>query len=179
MPKGVYIKTEKHKKAIKEAMGKLFSKYSLSQRFFNKVIKSKHCWKWKGATNNRINGYGILWVKGKRQLAHRISWIIHKGKISKDRNVLHKCDNPICVNPKHLFTGTQLDNVRDMYKKRRNAAIVGEACTRHILTSQQVKEIRNKYIPWKYSMNKLAKEYNVTSNGCIFSIIKHRTWKHI
>lgn len=51
--------------------------------------------------------------------AHRVSWIIFRGKIPKGKHVLHKCDTPLCVNPKHLFIGTALDNIRDCFNKGR------------------------------------------------------------
>ena len=65
-------------------------------------------------------GYGRLRANGKKVLAHRLSWKEHRGEIPKGLLVLHKCDNSCCVNPWHLFLGTQQDNIDNMVKKGRN-----------------------------------------------------------
>jgi len=179
MPMGVYKKTNEHKEKIRKSIRRLFKNYTIDKRFFNKVKKTKNCWFWIGATNKKEDGYGLLWIKRKRNLAHRISWKIHNGFIPKNKLVLHKCDIKLCVNPKHLFIGSQKDNMEDMFKKHRNAIFVGEDNKNHKLTDKQVKEIRRKYIPWKYSMYKLGREYKVSAKSCILAIIQGRTWKHI
>lgn len=99
---------------------KRYSKYdkaTLQEKFFSKVKKTKAgCWRWKAALNT--GGYGIMGHAGKLYAAHRLSWFIHKNENPR-LNVLHKCDNPVCVNPDHLFLGTQKDNVLDAIKKGR------------------------------------------------------------
>ena len=90
----------------------------LEQRFWKKVNKTKNCWLWIGCISKY--GYGKIGANGKTLLAPRVSWKIHFGQIPKGFCVLHKCDNSRCVNPKHLFLGTQADNIHDMYKKGRN-----------------------------------------------------------
>jgi len=97
------------------------------QRFWNYVDKNgaNGCWVWT-ASRHRF-GYGLL-VKeqsttkkrGRHRTAHRLSWELHNGAIPKGLSVLHHCDNPPCVNPAHLFLGTQADNNRDMFAKGRN-----------------------------------------------------------
>lgn len=92
------------------------------ERFHGKYIPDKEsgCWLWKGSKNH--NGYGEVSYKhchSKRALAHRVSWAIHQGKIPDGLCVLHKCDVRNCVNPDHLFLGTQQDNLRDCYQKGR------------------------------------------------------------
>lgn len=91
------------------------------KNFWSKVemIPFHECWEWNAARNEK--GYGIFGVHGKKvDRAHRISYRIVKGEISKGMFVCHTCDNPGCVNPAHLFLGTNLDNVRDMIAKKRN-----------------------------------------------------------
>lgn len=76
------------------------------------------CWVFSGKPGS--GGYGMIGFKGKTHRAHRISWYLFKDKtiLSKPKTkIYHKCDNPICVNPKHLFSGTQAENIRDMIKK--------------------------------------------------------------
>jgi hypothetical protein len=76
------------------------------------------CWLWMASTKN---GYGQLYAQGKSsQYAHRVSWKEHKGQIPKGLQVLHKCDVRRCINPEHLFLGTQADNIHDMVKKGRH-----------------------------------------------------------
>lgn len=77
------------------------------------------CWNWAGA--KAVNGYGRMKMPGRNaEYAHRLSWEFHIGKIPIGIWVLHHCDNPGCVNPSHLFLGTQTDNMRDMAKKNRS-----------------------------------------------------------
>lgn len=93
----------------------------IKDRFFKYVKKSESCWNWIGETNRRYGQFHMKTPLGKWGAfrAHRISWIIHFGEIPEGLNVLHKCDNPPCVNPNHLSIGTQNDNIHDMIKKGR------------------------------------------------------------
>lgn len=163
----------------------------IKTRFFNKIYKTPTCWLWIGAIRGGDCKYGNIRMGKKRILAHRLSWEIHFGKIPINKLVLHKCDNPACVNPEHLFIGTQLDNIQDRVSKDRSAkgkthkcfvhpelVYRGESCHFSRLTEKDVKEIRRKYIPRKYSTYKLAKEYNVTAT-CIYAIVRNISWKHI
>ncbi len=83
-------------------------------RFWDKVDKSGKCWIWRGSKLK--TGYGRFHFAGKTITAHRISWMLAHGSIEEGMHVLHKCDNPPCVNPDHLYIGTHTQNMQD--KKR-------------------------------------------------------------
>ena len=100
------------------------------------------CWLWFGRAHNKM-GYGIFEFRKCRSLAHRTTWELYFGKITEGLSVLHKCDNPCCVNPEHLFLGTRADNNLDMCAKGRQRGAVGEANGNAKLTREQVALIRS------------------------------------
>lgn len=90
------------------------------ERFWKKVKKTSSCWIWIGTFSHRYGQFHISrGGKWRPVRAHRFSWEITNGKIPIGKYILHCCDNPPCVNPKHLFLGTQLENMRDRFSKRR------------------------------------------------------------
>lgn len=93
----------------------------LKDRFWSKVQKTDGCWEWTGS--RRPKGYGVFAVNGaRRESAHRVAYALFIGPISAGFFVCHRCDNPRCVRPDHLFLGTQADNMRDMHAKGRHRA---------------------------------------------------------
>jgi len=108
-------------------------------RFFASFKRKKEgCWEWNKARNH--GGYGTFYHNKRTWIAHRISWILHYGKLEKGMFVLHKCDNPACVRPDHLFVGTNKDNLRDCAEKGRIAS--GERNGNSKMTNSTVKKIR-------------------------------------
>lgn len=97
------------------------SRPSLAERFWPKVERREpdECWPWKASVTGR--GYGRFALSGKARHAHRVSYEIANGQAPGDLFVLHRCDNPPCVNPAHLFLGTNTDNVRDAVAKGRHS----------------------------------------------------------
>lgn len=144
-------------------------------RFFYKyeIDPSTKCWNWVMST--RRAGYGQFRTGGigsKVECAHISSYKIHRGEVPEGLQVLHRCDNPKCVNPKHLFLGTALSNVKDCKAKNRDA--VGEKHGNSKLTESQVREIRSSSKTGRY----LAVEYGV-SFQTISEIKLRKKWKHI
>ena len=97
----------------------------IATRFLSRIVKHPRpgCWLWQGFKD--VHGYGVIrrgGKGGKAVLTHRYSWELHRGEIPKGLHVLHSCDVPACVNPDHLFLGTQADNMRDMRSKGRGKA---------------------------------------------------------
>lgn len=91
---------------------------SIMGRFMDKVEKTENCWIWKGAHGK---DYGKMTVEKRHKDSHRMAYELFKGPIPEGMWVLHTCDNRLCVNPNHLWLGTQKDNLHDMYSKRRAA----------------------------------------------------------
>ena len=138
-------------------------------RFLSKVEKSEGCWDWKGS--KKITGYGSFHYKGKTYCSSRASYELFVGDIPSGMLVLHKCDRSLCVNPEHLFIGTQLDNIKDMVDKKRQQK--GESHCHHKLTQDQANAIKDDARPQVI----IAKEYNI-SKGSVNDIKKGRTWTH-
>lgn len=139
-------------------------------------IKLRKCWIWLGYKTNK--GYGTMRVNMKTYLTHRLTYELTYGKIKRGNFICHKCDNPSCVRPSHLFSGTHKDNMQDMFKKGRHNNRKGENSNVSKLTERQVLEIRAKYKPKIYEMKKLAKEYNISFQN-VSAIVNRKLWKHI
>ena len=114
----------------------------LIDRFHTKYLKNRDsgCWEWTASLAGK--GYGQIKLTGQRRqiYAHQLSYLIHHGEIPKGRQVMHRCDNPKCVNPDHLLTGTSKDNQQDMKLKGRSLA--GEKNHSAILKESDIRAIR-------------------------------------
>lgn len=130
------------------------------------------CWEWNGFKTQR--GYGTYVVSGKPIAAHRMAYQHHHGVDPGEWLVCHACDNPGCVNPHHLFLGTDADNMADRDAKGRQAR--GERQHSAKLTDCAVRKIRNEYP--QTPVSEFASEYDVAKQT-IFAVLKRRTWKHV
>lgn len=140
------------------------TKVARAFRFWRKVKKGKddECWNWIGSIGP--DGYGAVYIGpagAVRQLkAHRISYVYTNGPIPDGMCVLHKCDNPSCVNPAHLFLGTRKDNNLDKVQKGRQPHNQGETNPRAKLTRQGAEEIR-KMLDAGYTQTELARMFDI------------------
>ena len=149
----------------------------LRSRFSAKyaVDETTGCWNWTACLSTA--GYGKIGDGRKSLLAHRVSWELVNGPIEHGMFVCHRCDNPRCVNPAHLFIGTQVDNIRDAMKKGRHKKPPtggGELCSRAKLTADQARTIR--FAPG--SLSDVARTYRVPISTA-FNIRNGKTWRSL
>ncbi len=151
------------------------------KRFWSKVIITTpdKCWIWIG--EKAKYGYGRFKngpKKHDRVMAHRVAYFLTFGKIKEGYKILHKCDNPPCCNPDHLYQGTQKQNACDMVSRGRHRFAKGVAHPNAKLSDKQVAQIRIMYAPGVVSHKKLSKLFSV-SERLIYNIIHRKSWKHI
>lgn len=133
------------------------------------------CWVYKGSSDR--SGYGYFGALG-QHFAHRVSYVVFKGPIPEGLLVLHKCDNPPCCNPDHLWVGTQLENQADMKAKDRQAK--GEDNGNSVITEETVLAIRKRFIKkrGRQTRTDLAKEFGM-SRSQVSVIVSSEQWKHV
>jgi hypothetical protein len=149
----------------------------LGERFLEKVRKTDACWEWTACKDR--HGYGLIGVGGHRVVyAHRVAYELFVGAIPRGKQVLHQCDNPLCVRPTHLFIGTNADNRADSVAKGRQAR--GEQNGRAKLTRLQIQEIRRQYQPnsHEFGGRALGRRHGV-SQPTIWNILHGRLWKEV
>jgi hypothetical protein len=165
----------------------------LRKRFWSKVDRSGVCWVW--TASRSTYGYGLLWIRGNvRMGAHRASWSLAHGPIPVGMEVCHRCDNPRCVNPAHLFLGTHAENMADMARKGRapGGRAYGKRNARHTrpettprgernglakLGAAAVLEIRQRHAAGE-TQRSLARAFEVTRQN-IGYIVRRETWGHV
>lgn len=151
-------------------------KMTLEQRFAQRFVVEPRsgCWLWTGLLNRR--GYGRLDTSTSWNLAHRVSYEMHVGKIPKGLFVCHHCDVRHCVNPKHLFAGTPKDNTQDAVKKGRNTFGLRHPKTK--LTKDAVLFIRKHYVPRsrEFGTHALARRFKITQ-AVVSGIVTNKIWR--
>jgi len=171
---------------------------SLMVRVWAKILPVESgCWEWQGSTD--ISGYARISYKNQPELVSRIllSKIVKK-ELTRLEYACHKCDNPRCCNPAHLFLGTPKDNTDDMMKKRRHICFInpnkmrevglrmkkflprfeGESHPQAKLTEKEVLEIRTMYVPRKVTLKSIARIYKIDYTT-VSDIIRRKIWTHI
>ena len=140
--------------------------------FWARVDRTGDCWLWKGC---QTKGYGVVARSGRQTYAHRYAHEITHGPIPKGSYVCHRCDQPLCCRPEHLFLGSQTDNMRDAAAKGRVAR--GERNGQAKLTEDAVREIRARRAAGE-KLTDLARQYGVVF-GIVSAIAHRRIWRHV
>lgn len=145
----------------------------IKERFWAKVIKTDSCWLWTAGKNK---GYGAFALTHKQQKkAHRFSWEMENGPVPKNLQVCHRCDNPLCVRPDHLFLGSHDENHRDKVEKGRSPK--GSRSGRTFLTENDVLDIRH-FAKDGWPSVLLAELYHIKKET-IDAIRQRKTWTHL
>lgn len=150
----------------------------LYDRFWAKVQKTDGCWIWTGAVDS--SGYGWIGVVGRKtRAAHRLSYEWHNGEILPGKCVCHRCDNPGCVNPDHLWLGTHADNIRDRDRKGRcnGGSKPGEDAAHALLKDDDVITIR-KLCAAGHQQKDVAERFGV-HKATVNDVVLRKTWGHI
>lgn len=149
------------------------------ERFEAKFIPEPNsgCWLWEGSDDG-CDGYGrFRWSSNRCMSAHRAAWCLYKDDIPYGEDVLHRCDNPACVNPDHLFLGDHSDNMRDMVKKGRGNKVRGSHHHQSKLVESEVIQIRNLRKNGAF-LRDVAAQFNI-SKSMVGNICSGKSWNHL
>lgn len=141
-----------------------------------KINSDDACWEWESGVDK--DGYGKFQFRENPWRAHRVSWTIYNGEIPEGMYVCHKCDNPTCVRPSHLWLGTDADNIHDMDEKGRRTPQSGEQNNASRLTKAQVIEIRELYANTDMFQWEIAEKFGV-SRELVGQIVRRDIWSHL
>jgi hypothetical protein len=145
---------------------------SLEVKLLRYWTSESGCHEW--ALSRDKDGYGLTTIDGRQEKAHRAAWVFHNGPIPNKMWVLHRCDNPSCINVSHLFLGTNQDNVDDMQRKGRG--VQGHRNGQARLTPEAVMEMRR--LSTDYSTRELAYIFSIGLTAARDAVTR-RTWRHI
>ena len=143
---------------------------------FAKRWDSYPCLVWPHGKAGR-DGYGKVWLDGRRNLTHVAAWEKTFGELPKGHGVCHHCDNPPCFRPIHLFAGTQEDNIRDCITKGRRNFARGERIGEAVLVTDEIREIR-RLRNLGYTQQHIADKFNI-SQCHVSEIVRMISWKHV
>ena len=141
-----------------------------------KIGNSDECWEWQRGRDK--NGYGKFTAMRIQMKSHRVAWALARGKIPDGLLVLHKCDNPPCVNVNHLYLGTWQDNMDDKVSRGRAYSPQGEKQWASKLTTEDVLKIRQLQSEGKFTQRQLGNIFQVTESQ-ISHIVHRKEWTHI
>lgn len=154
---------------------------STEERFWSFVHKTATCWLWTGTTSG--SGYGSFWNGSRPMRAHRFSWMLAGGELPAGMELLHQCDNPLCVNPAHLRLGTHAENMQEAKERRRyrygsdhwvsrnRPLLLAVRKKQRRFSDEQELEIARKYLSGDISTAALGREYGV-NQSTIVDILK-------
>lgn len=151
------------------------------ENFWSRVaVDVNGCWNWSGPFNSRIESrqYGSVWWSGTKLKTHRLAYIFEHGIIKPGMYICHRCDNPKCVNPSHLFQGTPMENTEDCISKNRDLRERGEKRYCAKLSEKSVRQIRSEYKKEYGSITRLARKHGVSPTA-ICNVIHRLRWKHV
>jgi hypothetical protein len=153
---------------------------NITQHFWALSDRNKktddECWEWLGMKDK--DGYGRFKIHYKPYRANRVAYTINNGEIEPGMWILHSCDNPSCVNPKHLRQGTNIENSQDAVDRNRMAHQIGELHGGRKVSEEDVIEIRRLYSDSSIALSVIAEKYNIKIST-VNIIATGKTWKHI
>lgn len=146
---------------------------SILQHLKSRIKIVNGCWEYQVC--GKRDKYGLIEINGKTKRAHRISYELFVNEIPNGMCVCHKCDNPPCINPEHLFIGTNHDNRMDSVNKKRHSRGISRPLAK--FNEEEIREIRELYFKG-HSIEVLALKYKV-NYSTMYRIVKRHTWSHI